>query len=86
MTTVFKTNFPQAQSYLLITQQNNSSCLWVGLSLNSVLIIIEQQCVLLHDMFLLLNKHLLTNLVILRCCGSQSGKTFLLLVTNLKII
>ena len=66
MTTVFKTNFPQAQSYLLITQQNNSSCLWVGLSLNSVLIIIEQQCVLLHDMFLLLNKHLLTNLVILR--------------------
>ena len=38
-------------------------------------------CILLKDMFLL-NKNLLTNLVILKLvyCGTGSGKTFLLLV------
>ena len=49
----------------MITQQNNSSCSRVCFSLNSVLMIIEQQCILLEDMFLLLNKNLLTNPVIL---------------------
>ena len=39
-----------------------------------------------EDIFLLFYSNLQTNPVILGCCGSWSGKTFLLLVTNWKII
>ena len=52
---------------LMITQQNNSSCMTICFSLNSVLMIIQQQCI--WTFFLLLNKNLLTNLVILRGMG-----------------
>ena len=39
-----------------------------------------------EDIFLLFYSNLQTNPVILGCCGSWSGKTFLLLVTNWKSI
>ena len=52
---------------LMIAQQNNTSCSRVCFPLSSVLRIFQQQCILLKDMFPLLNKNLLTNPVILRC-------------------
>ena len=49
----------------MIIQQNNSFCSRIYFPLNSVPMIIWQQCILLEDMFLLLKK-LLTNSVILK--------------------
>ena len=50
---------------LMITKQNNSSRSRMCFSLNSVPMIIQQQCILLEEMFLLL-KNLLNNPVIFK--------------------
>ena len=60
--------------------EKNSSCSRICFCLNTVPMTIQQQCILLEDMFLLL-ENLLTDPVILKCIyRSGSGKTFLLLV------
>ena len=46
---------------------------------------IKQGILLEEDKFLLLNKNLLTNTILKLCCGSGSGKPFLLLVSILLI-